>query len=145
MTVRAAPLPNWTHEEPLARDGVFLVGDAAGLLDPLSGEGISYAVRSGVIASHFADAWLAGDHTADIGYSEEISHRITRGFVIAKQLAAAFFQTPALCYFIETRSRRVNEIFVQLITGEIDYVELQRQLRASWPGRIVQLLKPLFK
>ena len=75
MTVRAAPLPNWTHEEPLARDGVFLVGDAAGLLDPLSGEGISYAVRSGVIASHFADAWLAGDHTADIGYSEEISHR----------------------------------------------------------------------
>jgi len=145
MTVRAAPLPNWTHDEPLARHGVFLVGDAAGLVDPVSGEGISYAVRSGVIAADFANAWLAGDHAADVGYSEAINHRITRGFVFAKQLASAFFQHPTLCYLIEVRSRRVNEIFARLTAGEIDYVELHRQLRASWPGRIVHLLKPLFK
>jgi flavin-dependent dehydrogenase len=36
---------------PLARDGVLLVGDAAGLAYPRSGEGIGPAVESGLLAA----------------------------------------------------------------------------------------------
>ena len=48
-----------------ARDGVLLVGDAAGLVNPLQGEGISQAMGSGRAA---ADAVLAGPGTASRRY-----------------------------------------------------------------------------
>lgn len=42
---------------PLAADGLFLVGDAARVVEPFTGEGIYYAMRSGELA---AEAILAG-------------------------------------------------------------------------------------
>ncbi len=42
---------------PLARDGLFLLGDAARVVEPFTGEGIYYAMRSGELA---AEAILAG-------------------------------------------------------------------------------------
>jgi geranylgeranyl reductase family protein len=48
-----------------ARDGVLLVGDAAGLVNPLQGEGISHALTSGVAA---ADAVLGGPTGAESAY-----------------------------------------------------------------------------
>ena len=46
------PLPIWNGSEPLdAWDGrALLAGDAAGLVNPLFGDGISYACRSGALA-----------------------------------------------------------------------------------------------
>ncbi|HYN33134.1 MAG TPA: geranylgeranyl reductase family protein [Ilumatobacteraceae bacterium] len=41
------PLSTYNHRAPLVRDGVILVGDAAGLINPLNGEGIQYALLSG--------------------------------------------------------------------------------------------------
>ncbi len=41
------PLSTYNHRTPLVRDGVILIGDAAGLINPLNGEGIQYALLSG--------------------------------------------------------------------------------------------------
>lgn len=41
------PLSTYNHRTPLVRDGLILVGDAAGLINPLNGEGIQYALLSG--------------------------------------------------------------------------------------------------
>jgi geranylgeranyl reductase family protein len=55
---------------PLRRGGVLVVGDAAGLLEPLSREGISYALRSGSVAGRAAAAAAFarsdGDHEAEV-------------------------------------------------------------------------------
>jgi menaquinone-9 beta-reductase len=50
-TLRGAPLSwgLWTNE--IEKPGLMLVGDAASLTNPLSGEGISYALESGQMAS----------------------------------------------------------------------------------------------
>jgi geranylgeranyl reductase family protein len=46
------PLSGWTWEQP---DGpVLLVGDAAGLINPMTGEGIYYAVATGITAGRAA-------------------------------------------------------------------------------------------
>jgi flavin-dependent dehydrogenase len=46
------PLSEWRWQQP---DGpVLLVGDAAGLVNPLTGEGIYYAVASGILAGRAA-------------------------------------------------------------------------------------------
>lgn len=50
-------IPVRPRAEPLARGRVLLVGDAAGLADPVTAEGISLAARTGGLA---ADAIIAG-------------------------------------------------------------------------------------
>jgi len=62
---RAAPIPMGGPEGPVSRPGVLSVGDCAGLVSPLSGDGIYYAVRSGQMAATVMDKALEkGDLTA---------------------------------------------------------------------------------
>jgi geranylgeranyl reductase family protein len=143
--MRSAPIPFWTHHEPLATGGVFLAGDAAGLVDPLSGEGISYALRSGAAAAIYADAWLSGDESADRGYSREIETTISQGFRFALRLAEVFFRYPTVVYHIGVRSQTVNDIFARLIAGEIDYVRLFEEVSVSWPGKLYRALRPVLR
>ena len=54
------PLSTYNHRAGLVDDGVMLVGDAAGLINPLNGEGIQYALLSGRWAGALAREALAG-------------------------------------------------------------------------------------
>ena len=49
-TLRAHRLPLSTSEQLLARGRVLFAGDAASLINPISGEGINYAIASGLAA-----------------------------------------------------------------------------------------------
>ena len=49
-TMRAARLPLSTSRQPVAEGRVLLAGDAASLVNPLTGEGIYYAIHSGLLA-----------------------------------------------------------------------------------------------
>src|SRR5690349_21663948 len=67
----ARPLPHGTAYAPLAYrvprityDGLLLVGDAAGYLDPGTGQGIEFALRSARIAAVIDDALTARDYRA---------------------------------------------------------------------------------
>jgi len=46
---------------------VLLVGDAAGLVNPMTGEGIYYAVATGILAGRAAAGALAGHSAVDAG------------------------------------------------------------------------------
>jgi flavin-dependent dehydrogenase len=52
--------------------GWVAVGDAAGLVNPMNGEGIDYALESGMLA---ADLFVAGPATAPRRYDVEIGER----------------------------------------------------------------------
>ncbi len=59
------PLPLGSKRHALSDDNYMLVGDAASLIDPLTGEGIGNAVYSGYIAAEQADKCLkANDFSA---------------------------------------------------------------------------------
>lgn len=61
--LRGAPLPCDFDPERCAAEGIVLVGDAARLVDPLSGEGIDTALESGALAADMIDrALAAGAH-----------------------------------------------------------------------------------
>jgi geranylgeranyl reductase family protein len=54
-----------TDDSPLRRGHVIVAGDAAGLLEPWTREGISFALRSGALAGeHAAKSATGGDPTA---------------------------------------------------------------------------------
>jgi len=49
--VRGAALPMGFNRQPHYRDGLLLVGDAGGMVNPFNGEGIAYAMESGSLAA----------------------------------------------------------------------------------------------
>ena len=71
------PIPIYTHSERIASARTLLAGDAAGLADPLSGEGIRFAIKSGRMA---AEAILSGHpelYTRNLQRSIGMNHYLT--------------------------------------------------------------------
>lgn len=63
--VGAWSLPLGSVKRKIHGDGVLLVGDAAGLVDPFSGEGIGNAMLSGKMAAQCVDAALNANDTSE--------------------------------------------------------------------------------
>jgi geranylgeranyl reductase family protein len=110
-----------------ARDGAWLVGDAAGLADPLTGEGIHFAVESARLA---AGAILRGGETA---YDAALRAELLPELDAAARLAARFRRTPAWARagaMTLPGFRRFAELFVDLLLGRSSCREILRRLEA---------------
>jgi geranylgeranyl reductase family protein len=59
VPIRGAALPMGFNRQPHYTRGVMLIGDAAGAVNPFNGEGIAYAMESGVLAAEVAVQALA--------------------------------------------------------------------------------------
>jgi geranylgeranyl reductase family protein len=57
--IRGAALPMGFNRQPHYTRGVMLIGDAAGAVNPFNGEGIAYAMESGLLAAEVAVQALA--------------------------------------------------------------------------------------
>jgi flavin-dependent dehydrogenase len=57
--IRGAALPMGFNRQPHYTRGVMLIGDAAGAVNPFNGEGIAYAMESGILAAEVAVQALA--------------------------------------------------------------------------------------
>ena len=109
----------------LAGQGWALVGDAAGLVDPLTGEGIYYAMRSGDL--------LAGALLEALPelYPQRVRDEFGRALALAARLAEMFYQGEFLggCFttrMIEfgTYSGKFLEVMQDLIEGSQSYLGL---------------------
>ena len=71
------------------RGRVILAGDAAGLVDPLTGEGIAYALESGAMAGQMVAEWLQAGAEGDLvaGYRAGLA-QIHRSIEASHKLAA---------------------------------------------------------
>ncbi len=116
----AHPLPIWNGPEPLeAADGhVLLVGDAAGLVDPLFGDGILNAIRSGFIAARLI---LNGSAAQ---YTQQIQREIGRNLEAARRLANLFYRFPALCYQVAVKRLEMTRLAAQLFCGKVEFSEV---------------------
>jgi flavin-dependent dehydrogenase len=69
----------------VAGDGWMAVGDAAGLVDPITGEGLYYALRSADLAAQAMVAETPG------AYGQLLKHEISDDLEFASRLADHFF------------------------------------------------------
>ncbi len=63
--IRGAALPMGFNRTPHYHNGLLLVGDAGGMVNPFNGEGIAYAMESGEILSRIVAQALARPRRAD--------------------------------------------------------------------------------
>ncbi len=110
----------------------LLVGDAAGLVDPLTGEGIYYALRSGHIAARCMVDFLRG-RASLAAYTGTIDREIRSDFRIARLLAHFIYRHPALAYHVLFRNALVCRWFAEILTGEMGYrLLLWKLLTQMW-------------
>jgi geranylgeranyl reductase family protein len=78
--LRAHLLPLSTRRPPPGRGPLLLAGDALSLINPFTGEGIFYAVRSGALAGAAAADAVRADapHTAARRYATQLNRRLRR-------------------------------------------------------------------
>jgi flavin-dependent dehydrogenase len=88
--------------ERLAGHGWLLVGDAAGFLDPFTGEGLHRALVSARLADAAVSAWLGGSRSALGAYDATMRRRFLGKDVIS-WIVQAFLGRPALFAYAARR------------------------------------------
>ena len=126
--LRAHHLPLRDPDSALVHGPVAFVGDAAGLVDPLSGEGIGNAIRSAQLASQSTLEFLRGDALDLSGYQQAVLAEIEPELRVARQLQALFQQTPWPYVQLLRHSGRFWGAFCRIIRGESTYTSFQNRL-----------------
>ena len=82
---RGGPLPMGFNRSFLARPGLMVIGDAAGVVNPFNGEGIAYAMETGrMAAASAAEALAAGDPRMTRSYVDRVHEAYERYFVMGR-------------------------------------------------------------
>jgi geranylgeranyl reductase family protein len=108
---RAALLP--------ARAGLFLVGDAARVVEPFTGEGIYYALRSGELAAEAIVSSIANrDHGAAARRYSAAHARLYRGRLWVNRIARAAVLSPRITSAL-LRAGILHPQLVRVLTTKI--------------------------
>ncbi len=103
-----------TPDAALRRDRVLVTGDAAGLLEPWTREGISFALRSGALAGAAA---ASGDLES---YTTAVQAGMGREMAAGSRLLAAFTRRP-LAFHALLATRPGWRMFDRFCRGELDF------------------------
>jgi flavin-dependent dehydrogenase len=119
------------------------VGDAAGLVDPVTGEGLYYAIRSADLAArallsevgepaekagHYRQA-LRRDFAADLEFGSRLAKRVFLGRFL-------FGSVPSRMVQFTRRSPRFSAIIQDLFAGKQPYMGLKRRLLQNLNGSL---------
>ena len=105
-----------------------LLGDAAGFADPVTGEGIYYALRS---AELFAECYLAGQPLAyEQRWREDFGRELQRASEMRRRFYGNFWGAPFTERMIKfARGHRgIKRVLGDLVAGHQGYVDLKQKL-----------------
>lgn len=106
------PLSSWSWQQPDGR--ILLAGDAAGLINPMTGEGIYYAVATGVLAGRAAVSALASGRDAGSRYREAVRSLLAR-HLRHTTIASRLVSVPAIAVAGVRAAARDQGVFDDLV------------------------------
>lgn len=120
----------WEHRRA-SGDGWALLGDAAGFADPVTGEGIYYALRS---AELFAETFLAGrPEQYEQRWREDFGGELRRASQMRRRFYGNFWGAPFTERMIEFARGHsgIKKVLGELVAGDQGYVGLKKKLARS--------------
>jgi flavin-dependent dehydrogenase len=103
---------------------VVLVGDAAGVVDPFTGEGIYYALLTGRMAAEEIRGGLECGDLSLSNYTRRVNVEINPDFRWGALLGRMVYRAPRLAYRIIEHSRAAQRVAAELVSGESSYRRL---------------------
>ncbi len=122
----------------------LLVGDAAGFVDPMMGEGIAYAMRSGQLAANVIDKCVQNDHYEEkylIAYQKLCNDEFAANFSMAEWagLRGTSFAESVLTHAQDLEMS--SDILASLARGEIGYADIPPLVLRKLPREIPKLIQ----
>ncbi len=138
--IRGWGLPMCMKRQPLSGDNFLLTGDAAGIIDPFTGEGIGNALYSGMLAAFAIDELLkTGKYDAALikeKYDDVLFKRIGNELKTSATLQRLSHYPWLFNFVVEKahKSKTLNNTITSMFTG----IDLRKQLRKpSFYARIL--------
>ena len=127
LTIKGHHLPFGDPRPDSGRGAVLLAGDAAGLVDPITGEGIAWAVKSGQLAAEAAAEAIASGQAeaAMAGYVRRlrpVQVELRRARILARLIYHPLLQRRFLGLLAQ--SERLQRRYFDLLAGKMDYADL---------------------
>ncbi len=137
---RGHRLPVRPAGSPIQSGRVLLAGDAAGLIDAFTGEGIYWAVRSGKLAAGAVRELLAGRAPDLAEYERRVDEELMPELLTARRWVNLYLWAPGLCYLLLRYSDRFWQAVCQIIRGDRGYQDIGASLG---PLRVLASLLPV--
>jgi menaquinone-9 beta-reductase len=130
------PLATYNPSLRLVGDNVILLGDAAGLINPINGEGIQYALLSARWAAPIVLNRLGSDSLSRqslVGYEETVRRELGVDLAFARLIVRAISNrtfNPFWLFSLRgfSRAARMNESYAQLTAGVLAGTVKAREL-----------------
>jgi geranylgeranyl reductase family protein len=118
-------IPTRTKGSLVWQNRALLLGDAAGLCDPLTGEGIYYAVQSAQLAAPVIEDCLTHGGAELADYQEALDREVVSELRIARMLARLFVRFPHLAFGMLKQSDRTWTTVCGMLSGELKYSNIK--------------------
>jgi geranylgeranyl reductase family protein len=141
--VKGQYLPFGGSRPPPGRGRVLLCGDAAGFVDPITGEGIGYAIESGAAAGRaIAQAVADGRPDAALAYYLKATAPIRRSLRQARGWRLLIFPVWARGLFAKglARARILREGYLEIMAGTKGYDDLWGMMARQIAGTMKRRL-----
>lgn len=120
------PISVRTRKSRFHNGCVLVTGDAAGLGDPLTGEGIYYAVRSGKLAAETCTEYLSGKIISVDVYSEKINDELMTELLEANKIKHLLNAFPLKVHSFVGESDHAWRAFGKILRGERWYADVRK-------------------
>ncbi|HEY5393604.1 MAG TPA: geranylgeranyl reductase family protein [Hanamia sp.] len=127
--VQGFGLPLGSKKRTISGNRFLLLGDAAGLIDPFTGEGIANSIRSGrIAATHVINSFRESkfDATFNASYDKEIYQKMWNEFRFGHTLQK-LFRYPAIINFV-VRKANNNKSVQTLLSSMLNNMDLKKEL-----------------
>lgn len=140
------PLPTFSgNDVPISGGRVLLVGDAANLINPMTGEGIYYAIRSGKMAGEAIVKAITEGHEGIGWYQEALRRTLFQDLEVALTLAKVVYRFPKVAYTVLKSREDLRLLHLDMLAGNARYEGFSRKmadgLRRALGGRIPATVK----
>lgn len=121
-------IPVGVRTDKLVNHNVFLTGDAAGFADPLTAEGITNGIHSGILAGKAIAQYFDNPQMAEKTYLSSLEERILPELRFNGMLSGFFYSYGSIRnYLINKEGQKFCEVLTDLFTGKINLNEELKQ------------------
>jgi geranylgeranyl reductase family protein len=124
-----------SHFLPVRRNGTaiqckrsLLLGDAAGLVDPFTGEGIYNAIKSAQMAAPIIIQSLQTNNIDLTGYQEAVDKELVPELIASRGFLKIYAWFPGLYFDAVKRSDRLWRAHCRILRGEESYISIKKRL-----------------